>query len=86
MQVQQEQKELQVTRQGIRLPKPDMTAKQPLLPADTCPTSLPAVAFPTAFVHVLPDNTAGKAKVHGNPPPPTGQLSVPLQFTGLPVH
>ena len=41
MQVQKEQKELQVTRQGIRLPKPHMTAKQPL----------------------LPENTAGKAKV-----------------------
>jgi len=81
----EKQKELQVIQQGIRLPKPDMMAKQPLPPADTRPTSLPVVAFPTPFLHALPDNTAGKAKVRGNPPPPTGRLSVPIQLTGLPV-
>ena len=62
-----------------------MTAKQPLPPADIRPASLPAVAFTSPFTHVLPDNTVGKAKVCGNPPPPTGRLPVQVQLAGLPA-
>lgn len=59
----EKKKEQVVIQQGIRLPQPEMASKQPLLPADIWPTSLPTVKFPEPFIHALLENTAGKAKV-----------------------
>ena len=46
-----------------------MTSSQPLPAAADKPASLPTANFPAPFRHTLPDNTAGQAKVRGNPVP-----------------
>lgn len=67
-------KELVVIQKGIRLPQPEMASQQPLLPAGIRPASLPRVKFPQPFAHSLPENTAGKTNVRGNPTAPRPRI------------
>lgn len=79
-------KELVVIQKGIRLPQPEMASQQPLLPAGIRPASLPRVKFPQPFAHSLPENTAGKTNVRGNPTAPRPPTQLPGQPAHLPVQ
>ena len=81
--------EQQVLEQGIRLPRPDMTSKEALLTATTRPATLPTVNFAVPFTYTLPENTAGQAKVRGNPSQPVispSPLQSQVQSMHLPVQ
>ena len=68
-----------------------MAASESLLQAATQPATLPTVNFPAPFVYVLPQNTAGQARVRGNPPscssvlPQNQQARIPPQPPLLPL-
>lgn len=85
----EKKKEQQVLEQGIRLRRPDITSKEPLLPAATRPATLPTVNFAVLFTYTFPENTAGQAKVCGNPSQPVispSPLQRPVQSMHLPVQ
>ena len=85
VQQEREKKEQQVLEQGIRLPRPDRTSKEPLLTATTRPATLPTVDFAVPFTYTLPENTVGQAKVRGNPSQPVISPS-PLQSQVQSIH
>ena len=85
--------EKDILKQGIRLPRSNPTAEEPLPSAMPLPPCLQQLDFPEPFVFQLPINTTGQANVQGStsrPPPPTSQqrllpLSIkPLQTNSQP--